>query len=101
LDPGINRDYWTAEEDANLTKAVDKLGTQWPAVAALIPERSCMQCKNRWVKYLDHTVAHHSGKWTEEDDAKLTEAVTKLGARDWIAVAALVPGRTNMQCRNK
>jgi hypothetical protein len=32
--------------------------------------------------------------WKAEEDAKLTEAVQKLG-RKWVAVAAMVPGRTN------
>jgi myb proto-oncogene protein len=38
------------------------------------------------------------GKWSPEEDAKLTEAVQKL-SEDWVAVAAMVPGLTNIQCR--
>jgi hypothetical protein len=39
----------------------------------------------------------NTGKWTVEEDAKLTEAVTEFGY-DWVQVAALVPGRTNGKC---
>jgi hypothetical protein len=48
-----------------------------------------------------------TGRWTLEEDAKLTSAVTKTCRKkhgkeqriDWVAVAALVLGRTNTQCR--
>jgi hypothetical protein len=47
--------------------------------------------------------------WTLEEGAKLTSAVTntykkKPGKQykiDWVAVAPLVPGRTNRQCLNR
>jgi hypothetical protein len=39
-------------------------------------------------------------KWSTEEDEKLMEAVQKLG-KDWVAVAMLVPGRTNNQCRSR
>jgi hypothetical protein len=40
------------------------------------------------------------GKWTAEEDAKLTDAVKKYD-KEWVAVAPLVPGRTNNQCRQR
>jgi hypothetical protein len=48
-----------------------------------------------------------TGRWTLEEDAKLTSGVTKTCKKkhgqeqriDWVAVAALVLGRTNTQCR--
>jgi hypothetical protein len=50
-----------------------------------------------------------TGHWTPEEDVKLTGAVTnsrkkKWGKEyktDWVAVAALIPGRTKRQCRNR
>jgi hypothetical protein len=41
---------------------------------------------------------HHKG--TPKEDAKLTEAVTKIGI-DGVQVVVLVPGRTNVQCRQR
>jgi myb proto-oncogene protein len=39
-----------------------------------------------------------TGCWTPEDDNKLKDAVETRKGKDWEAVAALVPGRTNLQC---
>lgn len=51
--------------------------------------------------------ARATGRWTLEEDAKLTSAVTKTFKKNhvkepkiyWVLVAALVPGQTNKQCR--
>jgi hypothetical protein len=91
---------WTTEEDAKLTEVVTELGCNWVAAAALVPGRTNLQCRNRWVRYLDPTIEHATGKWTVEEDTMLTEAVAELG-KDWVAVAALVLGRTDKQCRQK
>jgi hypothetical protein len=37
-------------------------------------------------------------EWTEEEDALLTRAVAKYG-KNWVAIAALTPGRNNSKCR--
>jgi hypothetical protein len=47
-----------------------------------------------------------TGSWTSEEDGKLTRAVANTSKKkygkeyktDWVAIAALVPGRTNKQC---
>jgi hypothetical protein len=41
-----------------------------------------------------------SGKWTSEEDTKLIDVMKKHGT-DWVAIAALVRGRTNNQCRKR
>jgi hypothetical protein len=46
------------------------------------------------------STAVKKGKWSPKEDALLTEAVKKHG-RKWVPVAALVPGRTNPQCRSR
>jgi myb proto-oncogene protein len=57
------------------------------------------QCRYRWVESLDPNITlGKKGKWTVEEDAKLTEAVEELGT-NWARVAAMVPSRTNTQCR--
>jgi hypothetical protein len=88
---------WTPAEDAKLTKAVNKHGNNWVTVATLVPGRTNMQCRQHWVHTLDRTNTGKEGKWTPAEDAKLTKAVKKYG-KDWVAVATLVPGRTNLQC---
>jgi myb proto-oncogene protein len=90
---------WTVEEDAKLTEAVEELGTKWVEVAAMVPSRTDVQCRYRWVESLDPNITlGKKGKWTVEEDAKLTEAVEELGT-NWARVAAMVPSRTNTQCR--
>jgi hypothetical protein len=53
--------------------------------------------------------ARATGRWTPEEDAQLTSAVAKTKKKrwgkeykiDWVAAAALVPGRTNEQCSQR
>jgi S-ribosylhomocysteine lyase LuxS involved in autoinducer biosynthesis len=104
LDPangntGKLRRSWKLEEDAKLTKAVQKLGKKWAVVAVLVPGRSDKQCSQRWLRSLD-PANNAKGKWTPDEDAELTKAVQKLG-RTWAAVAVLVTGRTDKQCRER
>jgi hypothetical protein len=89
---------WTPEEDAKLTSAVTKYGKDWFAAAALVSGRNNKDCRSRWVNNLN--ISRKMGKWTPEEDAKMTDAVTKYG-KDWPRVATLVPGRTNLQCRER
>jgi S-ribosylhomocysteine lyase LuxS involved in autoinducer biosynthesis len=99
LDPAnVKKGQWTPEEDAKLTVAVKKHGKNWAAAAAMVPGRTNQQCRTRWVQTLDP--ANEKGKWTPEQDAKLTAAVKRLGKK-WVAIAAMVPGRTNQHCRKR
>jgi myb proto-oncogene protein len=85
------------EEDAKLTEAVEELGTKdWVRVAAMVRGRTNQQRRYRWVMNLDPNVT--LGKWTVEEDAKLTDAVKEHGVNNWAAIAALVPGRKNSLC---
>jgi hypothetical protein len=96
LDPAINTGKWTREEDTKLTNALKEHGSSnWAAVAALVPTRTNVECRQRWANNLDPAV--NRGKWTAEEDAKLTEAVAEFG-NDWVRVAVLFPGRSNKGC---
>jgi hypothetical protein len=64
----------------------------------MVPGRTNVQCQQRWAHYLDPDI--NAGKWTPAEDATLIEAKSDLG-KDWVAIAALVPGRTNKQCRKR
>jgi hypothetical protein len=94
-----------AEEDKTLREAVGKHGTKkWKAIAALVTGRSKSQCCKRWhdtlVSNIDPATAR-TGKWIEDEDTKLKEVVRERGAKNWKAIAALVPGRTKKQCGNR
>jgi hypothetical protein len=101
---------WTSEEDAKLTNAVTntrkkKYGkeykTDWVAGATLVPGRTRQQCWCRWKYVLVSNIDPANGRkggWTEDEDSKLKDAVQTHGGKNWIAIAALVPGRTQKQC---
>jgi hypothetical protein len=95
--------HWNGEEDTKLTDAVKKYGKKWGAVATLVPGRTSAQCSSRWIGALN-PVNGSKGRprhtWKPEEDAKLTEAVKKHG-NNWVAVAALLPGRRGAQCRQR
>jgi myb proto-oncogene protein len=74
------------------------------AVALLFPGRAEKQGRDRWNHVLGPqigTVSGRKGGWTIDEDSKLKGAVHTRGTNDWVAVAMLVPGRTNCQCRNR
>jgi hypothetical protein len=76
-------------------------GKNWAAIAVLIPGRTQKQCARKWRRVLDANIEHTPGRlgtWTEGEDIKLKDAVQTHGGKDWVAIAALVPGRTKIQC---
>jgi hypothetical protein len=115
MHPTVSRRCWTPEEDAKLTSAVTntlkkKRGKEykldWFAISAWVPGRTRVQCRDRWHTFLlsniDPTTARtRTGKWTSDEDTKLKNAVRTHGSKNWVAIAALVPGRTRIQCNDR
>jgi hypothetical protein len=110
LDPNIDRangrtGKWTEDEDSKLKDAVQtRGGKNWGAIAALVPGRTNRQCSCRWHDVLDHSIDRENGrtgKWSEDEDNKLKDAVKTHGGKDWGLIAALVPGRMRLQCKNR
>lgn len=97
-----SRGLWTAAEDARLTAAVKKHGDkEWSIIAPLVRGRNNEQCRRRWLDAVDLNTKRVTGPWSATEDAKLTAAVKTHGDRDWVKVAALVPGRSYLQCRQR
>jgi hypothetical protein len=109
----VTRHRWTLEEDATLTHAVANTSkkrcgkvckTDWDAIAALIPGRVRKQCLRRWYDALTPSIDRsngRTGKWSEDEDSKLKNAVQKHGGKGWGKISALVPGRTRRQCSSR
>jgi hypothetical protein len=67
----------------------------------MVPGRTKNQCNNRWHSALNPSIDRENGstgKWTENEDIALLDAVQMHGGKDWVAISALVPGRTKIQC---
>lgn len=94
LDPSIKRGAWTEDEDKLLRCAVAVFGHSWMEVATFVPGRNNEQCRDRYNESLHPTVV--KGKWSEEEDAALLEAVQKIGENKWKEVSqSLNNGRTD------
>ncbi|MCO5580292.1 hypothetical protein L7F22_034158 [Adiantum nelumboides] len=101
LNAGIMRGAWTREEDEQLRAAVQQYGDQdWLSVASELEGRTGPQCWNRWHKSLN-PIRQKSGRWSVNEDKRLGLAVSVYGPRMWKLVAVHVPGRTEVQCRER
>lgn len=94
LDPTIRRGAWTNEEDAKLRQAVNVFGNSWAEVAEVIAGRTNEQCRDRWSDKISPTLSR--GKWSDDEDKLLLEAVSRLGASNWKSISEhLGNGRTD------
>ena len=48
LDPNVNKDTWTKEEDDKLIELQHQYGNKWSKFLQFLPGRSSSGCKNRW-----------------------------------------------------
>jgi hypothetical protein len=96
---------WAIYEDRKLKKAVLAHGDKnWKTIAALVPGRTRSQCSSRWHDALDPTIGRATARachWTADEDKMLKNAVRAHGGKNWEAIAALVSGRTKVQCRTR
>lgn len=107
---------WTVEEDAEFQAAIAEHGIgNWatsklvlwlghfvrlplPVSLALESTRSPIQCYHRYTQTAKADIKR--GAWSEEEDARLKEAVALHGNK-WARVKELLPGRTAAQCRER
>jgi hypothetical protein len=106
---------WTEDEDIKLKDAVQMQGGKdlvavsamvpggkgWAAISALVLGRTRAQCYSRWHDVLAPHIDRangRTGKWAEDEDIKLKNAIQTHGGKNWPAIAAMVPGRTEKQC---
>lgn len=100
VQPGISRTRWSDKEDERLRQAVMQVGTRWTKVQELVPGRTDVQCRERWVNILDPAICRDA--WTVEEDQLLRAAVKELGAGKWSQISARMPRRrTDYGCRKR
>ncbi|GJS73681.1 Myb domain protein 4r1 [Tanacetum coccineum] len=101
LNPSILNNEWTPTEDEELRKAVAEYGeTNWQLVASVLSGRTGTQCSNRWKKSLN-PLRERVGRWDSDEDKRLKIAVRLFGAKNWNKITKFVPGRTQVQCRER
>lgn len=55
---------WTKTEDTMLKSLVEQYGEKWDMISKHLPERSDIQCQQRWTKVVNPDLI--KGPWTKE-----------------------------------
>ncbi|XP_050292887.1 transcriptional activator Myb isoform X3 [Anthonomus grandis grandis] len=95
----LNKGRWSKEEDALLKQYVEEYNAKWDVIAEHFPDRSDVQCQQRWTKVVNPELV--KGPWTKEEDEKVIELVNKYGAKKWTLIARHLKGRIGKQCRER
>lgn len=101
LNTNIMRGKWTKQEDRELIEAVRVCGNKnWQQVAHCLKDRTGQQCLHRWQKTLSPDI--RKGRWSPLEDMMLTLSVKAYGENlSWVKVQTQIPGRTDVQCRER
>ncbi|CAM9800942.1 unnamed protein product [Lampetra fluviatilis] len=99
LKPGRRQGTWSSPEDDLLLRAVERFGDRWCLVAQEVPERTDVQCRERYVNCLANGLA--KGMWSTVEDKNLQSLVNIHGPGQWSAVAKALGTRSNSQCSKR
>ncbi|CAI2365349.1 unnamed protein product [Moneuplotes crassus] len=98
-DNNIKKGKWSVEEDIRLSVSLKVYGEKnWALIAKSVPNRTDVQCRERYCNILDPRI-HHSD-WTEEEDERLRNAY-EINPDKWSKIATSVSTRTDNQCRRR
>ncbi|XP_046999231.1 myb-related protein B isoform X2 [Schistocerca americana] len=95
----INKGRWSKEEDSRLKQLVEVYSERWEIIAKHFPDRSDVQCQQRWQKVVNPELV--KGPWTKEEDEKVVELVERYGPKKWTLIARHLKGRIGKQCRER
>ncbi|CAH2221392.1 snRNA-activating complex subunit 4 isoform X1, partial [Pelobates cultripes] len=103
LNKDFRRKEFTKEEDDMLTDLVQQMrvGNHIPyrRISYFMEGREPMQLLCRWSKTLNPSLKR--GNWSPSEDELLLKAVSKYGEKDWYKIQNEVPGRSDVQCRER
>ncbi|GLV39724.1 Myb oncogene-like [Carabus blaptoides fortunei] len=95
----INKGRWSKEEDIRLKQLVEEYRERWELISQHFPDRSDVQCQQRWTKVVNPELV--KGPWTKEEDEKVVELVQRYGPKKWTLIARHLKGRIGKQCRER
>ena len=95
LSPRIKRGKWDLTEDIKLILGAKIFGKNWVRVAGLIPNRTDIQCRERYCNVLSPNI--NSTGWSCREDIKLQLGILMWGKK-WSKIARVIEGRTDNQC---
>ena len=105
LNPELVKGPWSKEEDDTVMQLVHKHGPKkWSLIASFLPGRIGKQCRERWHNHLNPDIKKEAkvpGKWTEEEDNRLSALVVQFKGKNWKKVAEGLDGRTDVQCLHR
>lgn len=91
---------WTAEEDQLLLElGLENDDPNWLEILNSFPNKTLVEIKNRWDKFLNPALI--KGSWTREEDDYIIDWVRKHGPKDWGLLADQMPNRIAKQCRER
>ena len=61
---GLKGIKWTKSEDTLLKSLVEQYGEKWDIISKHLPDRSDIQCQQRWTKVVNPDLI--KGPWTKE-----------------------------------
>ena len=101
----ISKAYWTKEQDTYLRSVVRTYGTrQWDIVADNVNDKfksalkTAKQCRQRWQKHVDPTLAKQ--QWSEQEEVELLLAHQKY-KNSWSDIAIALKNRDNNSIKNR
>lgn len=98
LNPKINKDPWTPQEDRKLKRLVLKMGTKnWSAITTHLPGRLGKQCSSRWYNHVNPEI--NKDPWTHEEDLIILKIHRELGNR-WTDISKFLKNRPANAIKN-
>eukprot|EP01054_Gregarina_sp_Poly1_P001524 Gregarina_sp_Poly_1__1523@NODE_1383_length_4248_cov_66_729491_g927_i0_p1_GENE_NODE_1383_length_4248_cov_66_729491_g927_i0NODE_1383_length_4248_cov_66_729491_g927_i0_p1_ORF_typecomplete_len825_score122_78Myb_DNAbinding/PF00249_31/0_18Myb_DNAbinding/PF00249_31/0_00087Myb_DNAbinding/PF00249_31/5_5e07Myb_DNAbinding/PF00249_31/1_8e11Myb_DNAbinding/PF00249_31/2_1e10Myb_DNAbind_6/PF13921_6/1_1e03Myb_DNAbind_6/PF13921_6/0_059Myb_DNAbind_6/PF13921_6/9_8e08Myb_DNAbind_6/PF13921_6/1e10Myb_DNAbind_6/PF13921 len=93
---------WTPEQDEKLISLVENYTEDrrkvWSYASERFEDKTNEQCRSRYELL---TRDAKKGNWILEEDLKLQVLVALFGRGQWAKIAALVPDRTDVKCRER
>jgi len=96
---------WTEDENKLLNDVVKIHGTNnWLQISNFFEGKTSTQCFHHWMKKVNPSISR--GKWSHEEDIRLATAYKVYGEgsnakKQWNKIGAHIPGRTDIQCRER